>query len=201
MKLNAVRRETTGTSASKKARREGMIPVALYGKKSQTESLLVNRRDFEVLLKEEGSNAVFQLVLDGKEQKVWIKDFQKAALKNDFYSIDLQAISANQTLEVEVPLSLVNVDSVKVGIVEHVMTTLLVETKPDSIPHAIEVDVTGLEIGSTISVGELTIPEGVKVLVEPDHIVVSVIVPTEEPAEDATEAEPALVGQEGKAKA
>lgn len=198
MNLKAELREKTGSSASRKARNEGKIPVSLYGKSLEATSLLVNRRDFEALLKAEGTNAVFDLDYNGGTQKVWLKDYERAALKDVVYSVDLEAISADQTLTVEVPLFLVNEEEVEEGIVEIIENLITVETKPDSIPQSLEVDVKDLVIGDTLTVADLTVPEGVEVMMESDVTIVSVSVPTEEAEEvdpDAEAAEPEVIGE------
>lgn len=205
MKLAAELRTETGTSASRRARRQGLIPVSMYGKEGEAKSLLINARDFEAILRKEGSNAVFDLDLDGQTQRVWVKDYEKAALSNDFYSVDLEAISANQKLEVEIPLVIVNEETVKVGIVETVMNTILVEAPASDIPQAIEFDVTGMEIGDSKAVSDLEVPANVTILAEEDQTVISVSAPTEEPEEDEeTEdevAEPEVIGEDAEEEA
>lgn len=198
MALDAELRTKTGTGASKKARNEGKIPVSLYGGDLEATSLLVNRREFEALLKKEGSNAVFDVNYDGKTQKVILKNFEKAALADQFYSVDLAAISADQKLQVEIPLVLVNAETIKEGIVELVMNTVEVETAPDTIPNSFEIDVTGMEIGDSKSIADLEVPAGVEVLVESEETIVSVSVPSEEPEETDSEeaAEPEVIGEE-----
>ncbi len=198
MALDAELRTKTGTGASKKARNEGKIPVSLYGGDLEATSLLVNRREFEALLKKEGSNAVFDVNYDGKTQKVILKNFEKAALADQFYSVDLAAISADQKLQVEIPLVLVNAETVKEGIVELVMNTVEVETAPDTIPNSFEIDVTGMEIGDSKSIADLEVPAGVEVLVESEETIVSVSAPSEEPEETDSEeaAEPEVIGEE-----
>lgn len=198
MALDAELRTKTGTGASKKARNEGKIPVSLYGGDLEATSLLVNRREFEALLKKEGSNAVFDVNYDGKTQKVILKNFEKAALADQFYSVDLAAISADQKLQVEIPLVLVNAETIKEGIVELVMNTVEVETAPDTIPNSFEIDVIGMEIGDSKSIADLEVPAGVEVLVESEETIVSVSAPSEEPEETDSEeaAEPEVIGEE-----
>lgn len=196
MSIKAELRTKTGTGASKQARREGKIPATLYGKEVEATSLLVSAREFEALLKAEGSNAVFDVEFDGKTQQVILKDFEKASLKDHFYSIDLEAISANQKLQVEVPLVLLNEETVKVGIVAQVFNTIEVETTPANIPNAFEIDVKGMEIGDTKSISDLEVPAGVEILEDAEETIVSVIAPTEEPAEDeeSEAVEPEVIG-------
>ncbi|GAB7231950.1 MULTISPECIES: 50S ribosomal protein L25 [Facklamia] len=197
MSIKAELRTKTGTGASKQARREGKIPATLYGKEVEATSLLVSAREFEALLKAEGSNAVFDVEFDGKTQQVILKDFEKASLKDHFYSIDLEAISANQKLQVEVPLVLLNEETVKVGIVAQVFNTIEIETTPANIPNAFEIDVKGMEIGDTKSICDLEVPAGVEILEDAEETIVSVIAPTEEPAEDeeSEAAEPEVIGE------
>lgn len=197
MSIKAELRTKTGTGASKQARREGKIPATLYGKEVEATSLLVSAREFEALLKAEGSNAVFDVEFDGKTQQVILKDFEKASLKDHFYSIDLEAISANQKLQVEVPLVLLNEETVKVGIVAQVFNTIEIETIPANIPNAFEIDVKGMEIGDTKSISDLELPAGVEILEDAEETIVSVIAPTEEPAEDeeSEAAEPEVIGE------
>ena len=197
MSIKAELRTKTGTGASKQARREGKIPATLYGKEVEATSLLVSAREFEALLKAEGSNAVFDVEFDGKTQQVILKDFEKASLKDHFYSIDLEAISANQKLQIEVPLVLLNEETVKVGIVAQVFNTIEIETTPANIPNAFEIDVKGMEIGDTKSISDLELPAGVEILEDAEETIVSVIAPTEEPAEDeeSEAAEPEVIGE------
>ena len=199
MKLSAELRKQTGTNSSRQLRKAGKVPVTLYGSSVETTSLAVDAREFEALLKKEGQNAVFNLEFDGKTQQVLVKSFEKAALKDVFYTVDFQAVSANEKLQVEVPLVLLNVDTVKEGVVDQVTNMVLVESKPADIPSAIEFDVTGLQIGDVATAADLTLPKGVELLTDVETTVVSIAVPTviteeDEASEEA--AEPALVGEE-----
>lgn len=194
--LNAELRNELGTAASRRARNEGKIPVSLYGQLDEAVSLLLDRREFDALLKKEGANAVFDLVYDGNTQKVIIKDFEKAALKDLFYFVDLQAVSADQKLEVEVPIYIENEETVKIGVVELVQSEVLVETTPDNIPSHFTLDVTGLEIGDVLSVEDLDMPANVELLEDEGTTLVSVSAPTEEAEAvdpDAEVAEPEVL--------
>lgn len=198
MTLKAELRNQTGTSASKKARNEGKIPASMYGRDTEATSILINRREFEALLRKEGTNAVFDIDLDGTVQKVFLKDYDKAALADLFYSVDLEAISADQTLTVEIPLVLVGEENVKEGIVESVYNTIEVETKPDTIPNSFEMDVSEMEIGDTKTAADLDVPEGVEILLDTEETIVTVSAPTEEPEEvdpDAEMAQPEVIGE------
>lgn len=198
MSFKAEIRTETGTKHAKALRREGKIPTTLYTPGKEPISLAVDSREFEALLKRKGTNAVFNIEFDGQTRKVLVKDYQKGAIKDEFYSIDLQGVIADQMLQVEVPLNLVNVKTVKVGIVEQVMNSILVESKPDVIPSSLELDVKGMEIGDTKAVTDIDLPEGVILLEEENQTVVSVSAPTEEPSEDeetGDASEPQVIGE------
>lgn len=199
MALKAELREKTGTGSAKKLRRDGLVPVSMYGKdSSEAISLAVDRREFEQILREHGANAVFTVEYDGKEQQVWVKDFEYAVLKDELYFIDLEAISADQKLEVEIPVHILNEETVKEGTVELILQEVVIETTPANIPQNFEVDVTGLEIGDTLDVSVINLPEGVTLVTEADETLISVSAPMEEPEEidpDAEVAEPEVIGE------
>lgn len=199
MSLKAELRTKTGSSQSRKDRAAGKLPVSLYGEGVETTSLLVDAREFEALLKKEGANAVFDLEYDGNVQKVLIRDFTKASLKDEFYDVDLLAVSRDTKLEVLVPLVILNPEKVEPGIATTVFGEIPVETTADNIPDAFEIDATGMEIGDSVTAGELNVPEGVEVMLEADETVMTVTPPTDEPEEvdpDAEMAEPEVIGEE-----
>lgn len=204
MSLKAELRTATGTGASRKSRSEGLIPVSLYGKDVEATSLLINRREFEALIKELGSNAVFDIEYDGNTQKVFLNDYHRAALKDEIYSVDLEAISKGQKLQVEIPLYVLNGETIKEGIVETVMNTILVESKPDAIPQSFEIDVEGMEIGDTKYVSDIEFPEGVDSLEDAENVIITISAPTEEAEDvdpDAEVAEPEVIGEDDEEEA
>lgn len=198
MSLKAELRTTTGTNATRQGRKEGKLPASLYSKGQEPVSLFVNHREFEALLKKEGQNAVFNVEFDGQTKQVLVKDFERAALKDIFYSVDFQEVSANEKLQVEVPVVLVNVETVEEGVVDQVSNTVLVETTPANIPASIEFDVKGLVIGDVKTVADLTLPANVEAITEAETTVVSIAVPTEVAEVEETEevAEPEVIGEE-----
>ena len=90
MSLKAELREKVGTGAARKVRNEGKVPASLYGKGTEAVSLVVDRRELEVVLKTVGLNKAFDLELDGKTQSVVVKSVDKAALADEIYSVDFQ---------------------------------------------------------------------------------------------------------------
>lgn len=201
MNLKATVRTKVGSSAARQARREGLIPVTMYGRKHDAISLLINRREFEQIIRKEGLNAVFNVEYEDKVQQVLVKDFQPAALKDIIYNVDLEAVSADQKLEIEVPLYIINEETVKVGIVELIEQTIVVETTPANIPNSFEIDVTGLEIGDVKTVADLEVPAEVTVLMDPEQTIITVSAPDDMPEDvdpDAEVAEPEVIGEDAE---
>ncbi|MCW6661352.1 hypothetical protein NHG28_03835 [Aerococcaceae bacterium NML201209] len=92
MTLKAELRTVLGTNASRQLRKAGQVPATLYGKGQEPVALSVNRREFEALLKVVGVNNAFELELDGAKHNVTIKAVDKAALADEFYSVDFQTV-------------------------------------------------------------------------------------------------------------
>ena len=201
MNLQAEVRTSVGTGSAKRARRAGLVPTTLFGQELDAPvSLTVNARDLEMLLRREGVNAVFDLDYDGKTQRVYVNNFDKAALRDEFLSLELQAISADQKLEVEVPVFLINEEVIKEGIASLVSNTLLVEARADNIPASIDIDVGEMEIGDVLNVEDVKVDDGVEILAEADTPVVTIMVVSDEDMEsdvdaDADMAEPEVIGE------
>ena len=199
MKLQAQTRERLGTSASKQARAENKVPAIIYGKDVESTAILVDRKEFDDLLRKLGRNAVFTVVLDGEEQQVIIKNIDHSALKPELYNVELLALQKGQKVTVSVTIDLVGGEKIAEGVLTQTLNELEIETLPTSIPSEISVDVDHLTIGDTITVADLVVPEGVSALTDPETTVAVVSAPQEEeePADpDAEVAEPEVIGEE-----
>lgn len=102
MKLTATKRTETGTSASKRARAEGKIPAAIYGREVETVPVLLNEKELEMTLREVGSNGVFKVDVDGETYDVFVKDKKNAALKPEIYHVDLLAFTKGQKVNMTI---------------------------------------------------------------------------------------------------
>ncbi|MGP6139449.1 50S ribosomal protein L25 [Jeotgalibaca sp. A127] len=198
MKLKAQKRERLGTSASKQARNDNKVPAIIYGTDVETTPVLIDRKEFDDVLRQLGRNAVFNIELDGKERQVLIKHVDHSALKPEIYNVELNALKKGQKVTVPVTIILEGLDDVKEGVVTQTLNEVEVETDPANIPSEITVDVSELVIGDTVHVSELLVPKNVTVLAEPEETVVVVSAPRveEETAEgDAEAAEPEVIGE------
>lgn len=199
MKLNAQLRTETGTRASKKVRREGSIPAAIYGSSVDTVSVVFNRREFETILREVGANGVFTIDVEGGEEyQVFVKDQTNAAIKDEVYHIDLQAFLKGEKVVMDIPVYLEGEAELEDAVANQALTEIQIEVAPASAPSEYYVNVADLEIGDSITVADMELEGDIEVITEADTTVVSISAPEEiieeEPDADAEMPEPELIG-------
>ena len=209
--LKANTRELVGKKHAKDLRKKDLIPGVVYKGGKEAMSLQMAVRELEDALRTKaGSNVLITLKVEGapkpvKDKTVIIKEIQHDPIKGSILHVDFNEISLTETLKVNVPLADKG-EAVGVkqdgGVLEHIMWELQVECLPTNIPEKIEHDVSGLKIGDAVFVKQLVVPEGVKILNDPELIAMIVKPPhVEKPAEEVVEevAEPELI-RENKEK-
>ena len=205
-------REGTGKGVARKLRAAGRIPGVLYGRGEPPQSVVLDPRALErvITTSDAGMNTLIDLNIAGSrdraERVVLVKELQRdpvrgAPLHVDFYQVDLTA-----TIEVKVPIVLRGRPKgveLSGGILDQALRELDVECLPRAIPESITLDVSELEIGSSIHVRDLALPEGVVLRSDPDLSVASVITPKVEeevaPVAAPVEGEAAAIPAEGAA--
>jgi large subunit ribosomal protein L25 len=182
VELKANLRKEKGKEQNKRLRNSGMVPGVVYRKGEETLSLKIDSKNLsKVLHTEAGENVIIKLFVEGdkkkKERIVVIKEIQRNPVKDALVHLDLNEISLTETLKVKVPIvSKGEAVGVKQegGVLQHVMWEVEVECLPTNIPDKIEVDITNLKIGGTLSIKDMLPSEGVKILADPESIVFSV---------------------------
>ena len=209
--VSARSRSEKGKNVNRRLRAQGLIPGVLYGAKKDTVPVAVSPKEIGTILRSAaGENTLFDLDLGGSRRKVILKEFQVEPIKGRLLHADFYEVALDQTLEVDVHVEIQGVPvGVKVqgGVLDIVTRELRVECLPTDIPEKIVVDVSELEMGKHIRVSEVKVPDKVKVLTEPDVVVVHVVAPRaeEEVAPAVAEAVPAegaavAEGAEGEEK-
>lgn len=171
-------------------RNEGKIPAVVYGYGASNTSVKVDEPEFVKVIREVGRNGVIELGVGSKAIKVMVSDYQIDPLKNKVTHIDFLAINMKSELTVDVVVNLTGeAQGVKEGgVVQQPLFQLSVTATPDEIPETIEVDVTELNIGDSIMVGDLKADKAYTINNEDDEAIVSVVPPTVESEEgEATE--------------
>lgn len=192
--LSAQPRTGTGKGVSRKLRAGGRIPAVVYGHQEQTRSVTIDAHELDRLLaRVHVENTIIELNIEGERGpvKALVREIQTHPYREDVLHVDFYQIHAGVAVTVEVPIRLIGTAAgVRAGgIMQHALVELELRCLPDQIPEVIEVDVSGLEIGDSIHVGELTLPPGIEVEVDADRSICSVVPPTVAVAEAPEEAE------------
>jgi len=178
--LTANTTRETGSSSSRRVRKDGVVPGVLYGLNEESVSVSVTWPDLRrALTTESGVNAIIQLEIDGKKQMTIVKDIQRHPVKRNVLHVDFLRIDPNKNVTVDIPLIMIGEArevSAADGMVDQNMFSLTVSAPPDRIPTEIEVDISALTVGDAIRIGDLDLPEGVSSEGDPeDPIAVGMI--------------------------
>jgi len=170
--LKASTGRNEGTRSSRRLRRSGQIPAVVYGLGSDPLPVAVEWMGLRSAITTElGLNALITLDIDGKKQLSLVKDIQRHPVRRDVLHVDFIRVEEGAEVEVEVPLILTGeaklVERAN-GMVDQVIHNLPVLAKPDSIPEVLYADVSLLEVGNSLRVSEIEMPDGVHPAGDPD---------------------------------
>ncbi|WP_420452820.1 50S ribosomal protein L25 [Ilumatobacter sp.] len=197
--LHATSGRPTGSSAARRMRAEGRIPAVVYGMGMAPTSISVDRRDLRTALSgTSGLNTILDLTIDGEMYPSIIKDVQRHPVRLNIEHLDFIQVDLNAQIVVNVPIHLTG-ESKEVddnnGLVDQIMTELEVSTTPRNIPDEVVVDISEMDMESTIHVEDLQLPSGVVPTADPERTVVTVSI-MRTPVLDEMEAEAAAAAAE-----
>lgn len=188
VKLKVQARESRGSAASRRLRAEGLIPGVLYGDGGDSQPFSIEERELRrVLTGDHGLHAILDVVLDGsqKAHHAVLKEYQLDPTRPRLLHIDLQEVRLDQLIHSQVVVEIVGEsEGVKEGgVLSQINREVNVEALPMEVPDRLELDVSRMVIGDTLRASDLRVPEGVKLLDDPETVLVTVTPPTkiEEP--------------------
>ena len=196
--LNVIKRKRMGKSGAREIRKEGNIPAVLYGKGTETLSLVINPTELkEALSTDAGENTLLEIRIKDEEAEIQklslLREVQYDYLTDKPIHLDFQALDMKEKITVAVPVHIEGeAKGVKEGgILEEILREISVECLPTNIPNSFSVDVTELEIGHSIHVAILEIEEGITILHENEDTIVTILAPKveAEPIEEEVEGE------------
>ena len=185
IKLKSRLRTGAGKSYTRKIRREGWVPAVYYGQSMEPLSIEVDKREFAAIVRNKRVTRLFDLGLAGGQETsiAVIREVQRHVLKNDlFFHVDFQHVAMDKKIIVDVPIELTGIATgVKDsgGVLGHPVKRLKIECMPAEIPEKISVEISHLEIGDSIHVRDLSIPN-VTIKASPDEVIAVVTHPTRE---------------------
>lgn len=185
--IKATKREAGSHSKLTKIRKNGQLAGVIYGYNTESTPILLNYAETEKVVRRNGYSAIFEIELDGKKIKAVLTDIQRDALKGLVKHIDFLAINMSQELEMDVAFTLVG-EAVGVregGTLTQPNHTLKLKLKPSDIPETIEVDVSELAIGDTLTLGAVRDKYDFEILNEDEYPLATIAHPVA--SEEVTE--------------
>ncbi len=197
-KLSISARTPEGSRATRRLRRSGRVPGVLYGGDGDPIAFSADARELRNALA--GAGAVLEVVDEGKATPVVLKSAQHHPVRGETMHVDLLRVNLNVAIHAVVPLELVGTDDAPGvkdgGVLEHITRELNIEALPTAIPESMTHDVSAMQINDTITLADVTVPDGIALLDDPEGTVVATLSPprVETESEDI-ESETELVGE------
>jgi large subunit ribosomal protein L25 len=175
--LTAEAGRETGSRPTRRLRSQGKIPAVVYGHGSDPIPVAVVAREFQIAMSgEAGLNSLLSLEVDKKNFLTLARNIQHHPFRNVVTHIDFQIVRRDEVISAEIPINLVG-EPVEVqhgdGIVDQQLFTLAIKAKPADIPPSVDIDISGLIIGASLHVSDITIPRGVELESDPEATVVA----------------------------
>ncbi|ETT88328.1 50S ribosomal protein L25/general stress protein Ctc [Viridibacillus sp. FSL R5-0477] len=180
--VHAKKRKVENHSALTELRQRGFVPAVVYGYKTEATPITINAREYEKALRLDGKNSIVTLEIDGEKLNAVLNEAQKCALKGTLVHLDFLAVNMSDALEVSVPVNLTgdSLGAKEGGILQQPNREVTIKVKPSDIPESIEVDISTLEIGDTLAVGDIRSTSTFEILDTDDFLLVTVSAPTVE---------------------
>ncbi len=202
--ISVEERKKTGKGVSRRLRREGLIPGVIYGREIDSKPLTVDPEDIKNKV---NTNAIIDLKIGEDEEKTtMIKDYQKDVIKGKIIHVDFQQIFMDEKITVTVPVNIIG-DSIGVqegGVLQQLMREIEIEALPADIPEKLDLDISELDVGDSLQVKDIEVPEDIELMTSLDDVIVTVVTPSEEIEEEVEEeleeefVEPEVIGEEGE---
>jgi large subunit ribosomal protein L25 len=204
-KVQARQRDGRGKNDARRARRDGMVPITVYGGGAETVAAVAPLRDLAAILRSEsGRNTIFTIEVEGLgPSEVMFHDRQIDPIRGRLIHADLTRLVKGQKIEVTVPLHLEGEPfgvREKQGVLEQIVREIEIRCEPRSIPDSIDVDVSNLDVHDVLHVSDLVVAEGIEILEDPEAVIATVGIVKEEvvaaPVIEGEEpAEPEVIGK------
>src|ERR1700752_645026 len=204
-KVQATLRVGRGKNDARRARRDGMVPITVYGGGAETVAAVAPLRDLAAILRSEsGRNTIFTIEVDGGgTSEVMFHDRQIDPIKGRLIHADLTRLVKGQKIEVTVPLHLIGEPigvKEKQGVLEQIIREIEIKCEPREIPDSLDVDVSNLDVHELLHVSDIAVAEGVEILTDADQVIATVGIVKEEveavvPVEGEEPAEPEVIGK------
>lgn len=171
VKISAEPRTEFGKGGARRTRRAGLVPAVLYGHGEKPQHIALPAREFAAAIRHGGLNQVFTIDINGASGTTLAlpKAIQRDPIKDTYEHVDLLIVKRGEKVQVDVPVTLTG-EAARNTLVVHESTTLAVVAEAMHLPSGFEVSIDGLEAGSQVTAGDVKLPRGVELAVEPDYV-------------------------------
>jgi large subunit ribosomal protein L25 len=194
IELQAQEREGRGKGDARRLRRGGMLPAVLYadaGEVGESRVLAVPESVVDYTLTHVGDNALYNMKLGDEYLTARVVDVHRNPVSGKLVHVDFTPVNMRERIVITVPLTIAGEEPPGVtegGVLDQVAYEVEVESLPGDIPQELALDVSGLQIGDNLTLGEVELPEGVELISDPDEVAAAVTPPTEISEEELQEA-------------
>ncbi|MEC8517654.1 MAG: 50S ribosomal protein L25 [Verrucomicrobiota bacterium] len=204
-KLNIKKRNNQGSSSSRRMRSEGILPGIMYGSDNEPNLVEMNLHQVEQILKNHNSDTIL-IEVDVENEgstRVLMKEVQYHPVTSSILHVDLQKVVAGKPIQVDISVELKGEpEGVKSGgLLDHITHSISIECLPKDMISSIEVDISNLDIGNSLSISDISVPPEIKILSDENLIIVSVSAPKvndtveDEETEDEESSEPEVINE------
>lgn len=194
--LEVSKREVRPRSLRNKLRHEGKVPAVVYGYNVESTPISIDGQTFSKVLRENGANAVMTMDIDGNKVNTLVHKVQTNTFTNHFEHVEFLSVNMSEETEVETEVVLIGeAEGAKSGgVLAQNLYTVLVSATPDNLPERIEVDITNLDLGDSITVADLPENNEYKVVTDSEEQIAAVVAPAEETETTDGASEPKVIG-------
>lgn len=197
--IKAEKRDVFGKNCSRRIRKGGKVPAILYGEAKASIPLILDKKDiFRILKSETRENTIFKVTYDSESRDTMIKEMQKDPTTDELLHVDLIQIVMDKAIHVSVPIvPLGEAIGIKQdgGFVDFMTREVEIECLPKNIPEHIDIDISNLHIHQSLKVEDISLPEGIKIITDPQTVLVLIELPHKE-EEEAKEVVEEVISEE-----
>jgi large subunit ribosomal protein L25 len=173
VRLAAEVRTAFGKGGARRTRRAGKIPAVIYGHGADPRHVSLPAREFTQAIRHGGANVLLTLSLDGEDQLTIPKAIQRHPIRGEFEHVDLLAVRLGEKVTIDVPLTLVG-EIAPGGLLAQDANNVTVEAEATHLPTEIEISIEGMQVGTTITAADLTLPAGTTLVTDPETLLIAV---------------------------
>lgn len=194
--LKGHKRDKTGTSESRRLRKEGKIPAVIYGKEKPIH-IVIDAKEFNSIVGSIKESSLLNIKIGRKSHAVLIKDFQERLLSDDISHLDFFEVTKGEVVHTHVPIVLegASIGVKEGGLLEQVLHEVEIECLPKNLPETITVDISNLRTNESIHIKSMVAPKGVKFLTSEERTVVAITSQKAEKPEEEEEVEEETSGE------